>query len=59
MKGYGWASQDVPVRPHHLFRIASISKVFTAVAVMKLCEKGKLNLKDKVFGPKGSSEMSL
>ncbi len=43
----------IPVRPDHLFRTASISKIFTAVAVMKLYEDGLLDLTDKVFGPKG------
>jgi hypothetical protein len=32
------------------FTIASISKTFTATAIMKLVEQGKLQLQDKVFG---------
>jgi len=36
--------------PFHKFRIASISKLVTAVAVMKLAEEGRLSLNDKVFG---------
>lgn len=39
--------------PYHKFRIASISKLVTAVAVMKLAEQGKLSLNDKVFGEDG------
>jgi CubicO group peptidase (beta-lactamase class C family) len=39
--------------PYNQFRIASISKLVTAIAVMKLKEEGKLNLDDKVFGPDG------
>jgi CubicO group peptidase (beta-lactamase class C family) len=35
------------------FRIASISKLVTAVAIMKLQEDGKLSVNDKVFGPDG------
>jgi CubicO group peptidase (beta-lactamase class C family) len=50
-RGYGWADKDrkVVMQPDHLFRIASVSKTFTAVAIMKLIERGKLNLDDKAF----------
>src|SRR5437660_9542557 len=50
-RGYGWADREnkVPVKPTSLFRIASISKPFTAVAVMKLLEAGKLRLDARVF----------
>ncbi len=40
-------------QPYNQFRIASISKLVTAIAVMKLKEEGKLSLEDKVFGPEG------
>jgi CubicO group peptidase (beta-lactamase class C family) len=36
-----------------LFRIASVTKPITSVAVFSLIEKGRLNLADKVFGPSG------
>ncbi len=36
-----------------LFRIASLSKPITAVAIFSLIEQGKLRLTDKVFGPSG------
>lgn len=54
-KGYGMADTATrsEVQPYSKFRIASISKLVTAVAVMKLAEEGKLNLDDKVFGPEG------
>ncbi len=35
---------DVPATPKTLFRLASISKPFTAVAVLRLVETGRLNL---------------
>ena len=38
-----------PVRPASLFRIASVSKPFTAAAVMHLVEKGQLKLDDACF----------
>lgn len=46
-KGYGYADADAkkPVDPDTtVFRMASISKVFTATAVMQLAEQGKLDL---------------
>jgi CubicO group peptidase (beta-lactamase class C family) len=36
-----------------LFRIASVTKPITSVAIFSLIEKGQLNLADKVFGPSG------
>ncbi|MDB9247084.1 serine hydrolase [Odoribacter splanchnicus] len=54
-KGYGFADEEenVPMDIMHVFRIASISKLITAVAIMKLQEEGKLTLQDRVFGPEG------
>jgi CubicO group peptidase (beta-lactamase class C family) len=51
-KGYGYADKSTkePVSPDSLFRIASISKPVTAVAIMELVEAGKLHLDEKVFG---------
>jgi CubicO group peptidase (beta-lactamase class C family) len=46
-KGYGYEDVDakVPVDPHRtLFRVASITKLFTWTAVMQLVEQGKLDL---------------
>ncbi|MEM7663671.1 MAG: serine hydrolase domain-containing protein [Pseudomonadota bacterium] len=47
LKGYGFADSEngEPVDPEkHLFRIASISKTFTATAIMKLVEEGRVDL---------------
>lgn len=54
-RGFGFTDtvSRTAVQPYHLFRIASISKLVTAIAVMKLQEEGKLSLNDKVFGPVG------
>ncbi len=41
------------VQPNSLFRIASVSKSITSIAVMQLFEKGMLDLDDKVFGKEG------
>jgi len=50
-RGYGYADLQTgaPVEPDSLFRIASISKPITAIAIMQLVEQGKLALDDKVF----------
>jgi CubicO group peptidase (beta-lactamase class C family) len=47
--GYSDLEKKEPVEPDALFRIASISKPITAVAVLQLVERGKLGLDDKVF----------
>lgn len=53
-QGFGVADDSLrKVRPGSLFRLASISKLITAVAVMKLAEEKKLSLDDQVFGPGG------
>jgi N-acyl-D-amino-acid deacylase len=50
-RGFGFADVTTrePIQPTSLFRIASISKPITAVAVLQLIEQGKLKLDDKVF----------
>jgi CubicO group peptidase (beta-lactamase class C family) len=49
-RGFGYADVEnkTPVQPDALFRIASVSKTLTAVAIMKLVEEGKLDLDDHV-----------
>lgn len=47
--GYADAESKVPVPPDALFRIASVSKPVTAVAVLMLAEQGKLKLDDAVL----------
>jgi D-alanyl-D-alanine carboxypeptidase len=49
-KGYGIANLElnVPIRPEMVFRLASITKQFTAVAIMMLAEQGKLSLQDDI-----------
>ncbi|OJJ21659.1 hypothetical protein BKI52_14220 [marine bacterium AO1-C] len=60
-KGYGYADLEdsVKVHPGHKFRIASVSKLITAVAIMKLIDEKKLNLTDTVFGKAGILNDSL
>ena len=50
-RSFGMADTEKkqPVTESSLFRIASISKPITAVAILQLAEQGKLSLDDKVF----------
>jgi CubicO group peptidase (beta-lactamase class C family) len=50
-RGFGFADPDskIPVQPHSLFRIASVSKSISAVAALKLVEQQRLSLDDKPF----------
>ena len=50
-KGYGLANveNEEPVEPDSLFRIASISKPTTAVAILQLVEDGVLDLDERAF----------
>ena len=52
VKAYGHASLDppVPMSADSIFRIASHSKLFTAIAVMRARDAGKLRLDDPVTG---------
>lgn len=54
-KGIGYADAETleQVEPRHMFRVASVSKLITAIAIMKMNEKGLLDLDDRVFGPEG------
>lgn len=51
IKGYGYSNveQKIPVDPDRtVFRLASVSKPFTAIAVLQLVEQGKLRLDENV-----------
>ena len=54
-KGYGFSDVEAKIQasPFQLFRIASVSKLITATAIMKLVESGKIKLDSKVFGKYG------
>src|ERR671916_1927939 len=49
-KGYGMADveNDVPNTPETRFRLGSVTKQFTAAAVLLLQERGKLSVQDSV-----------
>src|SRR2546428_8401583 len=50
MKGYGFADLelDVPTPPRATYEIGSITKQFTAAAILLLAEEGKLSLADEM-----------
>lgn len=60
-KGYGWADEEngVQMKPGHILRMASVSKLLTAVGIMVLQDQGMLSIKDTVFGPSGILNDSL
>ena len=51
--GYSDTASKAEAEPYSQFRIASISKLVTAIGIMKLQEEGKLSVNDTVFGPRG------
>lgn len=49
-RGFGYADieRKLPVEPQSIFRIASVSKPLTAVAVLQLVDRGRLRLDDRM-----------
>src|SRR5688572_5238720 len=45
-KGFGVTNTDTKeqLQPNHIFHVASVSKTFTATAVMQLAEQGRLDI---------------
>ena len=48
LRGYGHDANDVPVTENSRFRIASLSKSFTSLAVLQLVDAGRVSLDDPV-----------
>jgi len=50
LRGFGKADieNDIDVNENTMFRLGSVSKLFVSLAILKLQEEGRLNLKDKV-----------
>lgn len=50
-KGYGWADKNkkIPNKPSTVFNIGSVTKQFTAAAILKLMESNKLNTSDNLI----------
>ena len=47
--GFANLEDRIPVEPHSLFRIASLSKPVTAVAILQQVERGQLTLDTRVW----------
>jgi CubicO group peptidase (beta-lactamase class C family) len=49
-KGYGWANEErkIPMTTNSVFDIGSVTKQFTATAILKLEEQGKLKVTDPI-----------
>lgn len=54
-KGYGFSNieDSIEMQPYNTMRIASVSKLITAVAIMHLVDQGKISLDQHVFGIMG------
>ncbi len=48
--GYSDVEAKTEMNPGNIFRVASVSKLITAVGIAKLVENGKLRLDSRVFG---------
>lgn len=50
-KGYGYAnkSNNIKVTEDTLFKIGSVSKIFTSLCILKLVEEGKINLDKEII----------
>ena len=50
VKAYGKADDTHAATPQNLFRLASVSKQITSIAIMRLMDAHKISLDQKVFG---------
>jgi CubicO group peptidase (beta-lactamase class C family) len=57
--GYAVVETRERANPNTWFRLASMSKQHTAIAIMTLIEKGKIGIDDLVFGPTGILKASF
>ncbi len=57
--GFAIKEGDLRTKPNHLFRLASVSKQFTTLCIMKLMERGKLTVESKIFGQGGILEQEF
>lgn len=60
-KSYGLNSAEKKdlLEPKHKMAISGCTQVFTAVAIMKLLQEGKVSLEDSIFGPKSIFEKEI
>ena len=55
VKGFGYSDveKNIDSQPYNLYRTASMSKLITGIAIMKLVDDGIIKLSDNVFGEEG------
>ncbi len=60
-EAFGWADREnrVPANEHTLYSLASISKPFTATALMILAERGQVDLERPINGYLGDSPLTV
>ncbi len=60
-RGMASLELNVPMAPGHVFRIGSITKQFTAIAILKLVDEGRLSLNDDIrkFFPAFKSDSAV
>lgn len=51
--GFADTVSKIRATPNHMFRLASMTKQHTAIAIMTLIQKGKIKIDDLVFGSTG------
>lgn len=57
--GYARVETKERATPNHLFRLASMTKQHTAIAIMSLIQQGKIGIDQLVFGPTGILKASF
>jgi CubicO group peptidase (beta-lactamase class C family) len=48
VRGYQNAAPKTPLRPEHIFHIASVTKLLVGTCIMKLCAQGKTGLEESL-----------
>jgi CubicO group peptidase (beta-lactamase class C family) len=58
--GFGWADKEkhIPATAHTLYHLASVTKTFTGAAIMRLHERGQLNLDKPMNNFLGKAKLS-
>lgn len=48
----GWqnAIEKIPLREHHIFHMASVTKLFVGTSVLQLCDRGLMDLDERITG---------
>ena len=64
-RGFGLEREGIPASPESVYRVGSISKLYTDIALMQLVEQGRIDLDDAVtkylpeFRPRGDGAQTI